>query len=144
VVEIGVWTQLFNQNFDELYGDEFAKALESDYVLIESVDRMDYDPGENTVTLTATTDYQSIYEDDREEWLADAWEVFRDYGREWWTFIMEGLEGQVSSWEELTPGLNLTFNKGALSVTCPGAVIYAISQRSAAQEDWEAGCAIKP
>lgn len=137
-----VFKKGFWSGFQTLYQTDFADTLENDYVVAQSVDKVSYNDAKNVITVAITTNYESVYLNDHAEWRTDTWEVYRDYGRDFWGTVMEEMgteiSGQPLDWPKITP--TLLIDAGRLSVSCPGAVIVAISQRQATQADFAKGC----
>lgn len=146
-VVFDVFKQIFWTNFEDLYKNDVADAIEDDYVFVESVDRVAYDEAEHTITYTVTSRYESIYARDHDEWYADTWDFMRDYARDFWSAAKEGLGDEISGttidWSTFTPALTVAGNKGRLLVSCPGALIDQVGEREADQADFEKECRFK-
>lgn len=141
----------FAKPFWEAVGDSFkgdlADAFESDYVMIESIDGVKYDPDKRAITYTFTNDYESVYARDHQEWRDDAWELYRDFARDGWSTLEETIAGELPNatidWVKWTPALVFSGNKGRLTVSCPGSIIHDVAQRDADQAEWEDACKFK-
>ena len=140
-----VWTETFGEDLDFLRTD-IAEAIEADYYWVESIDRTSYDPKRNMLRWDATVAYDLVYQNDPAEWRADTWELYRDFARDVWTAIMEGVGSSIEfepDWARWTPRLRLDGNGGRLIVDCPGAFMFALSQRVATQDDYRKLCKFK-
>jgi hypothetical protein len=144
-VVFGVFKDAFEAAFPGL-SEIIAPAIESDFYWIPSVDKMTYDKAKNSISVYATIDFESVYLSDPNEWHSDVWDLYQSWSRNVWTSYMDGLGGGSfdPDWPSWTPALILNGNAARLTASCPGSVIYGISQRSVTQADFLKGCAFKP
>lgn len=119
---------------------------------IESVDRAAYDRTAHAIVLDVTVDFESVYLNDPVEWRTDTWDLYRSWPRSVWASFVEGAEADDGAgdllgaidWPTFTPALVLNGNAGRLTASCPGELIYRISQRQATQAEFEAECSFAP
>lgn len=137
----------FWDSFGELFKNDLADAIESDYVFVASVDGVAYDPVKHVITLTVTSDYELLYANDHADWRDETWEFMRDYSRDVWTVVKETLGNEIAGapidWATWTPRLTLTGNNGRLQVSCPGSLIHLVGDREADQAAFEDECTFK-
>lgn len=139
------WKEAFWAGYGDLYKNNLADVLQSDYVIFSSIDKVEYDKAKNTVRFDITSDYESLYHHRPNELRDDAWEIYRDYGREIWQTVIEGIgsepaEGVTPDWPKWTPAL--VFVGDAMRLSCPGSFIVKIAQREATQADFVKACKI--
>jgi hypothetical protein len=146
-VAFGIFKGAFWDNFEELYTNDIADAIESDYVFVDSVDRVRYDADKHRISFTITSDYELLYANDHEEWRSDTWDFFRDYAREIWGGTKDGMGDEMAGvpipWEEWTPSIRIVGNDDRLLVECPGSLINRISDRDGDQSDFADECRFK-
>lgn len=128
--------------------NDVAAVMEDSFYWINSVDRFNYDTDTNVLTFDITVDFEGVYGRNFDEWSADTWDFFTQFGRDIWGSVVEGLEGELPNalgdpdWTTWAPGITLNANTGRLSVECPGSVIDGIRLRQVSQADYEDQCQV--
>lgn len=138
---------LLETTFTPERNNGLAEAIEDDFFWVESVDRLKFDPDAAELRIDATVAFAGVYERDRSEWLSDTWELYVILARDLWGAFTEAWDDSDeltcrSDWAAWTPRFILSGNGGALSISCPGSMIYGISQRDATQTDYASECQI--
>lgn len=140
------WLAVLNQNYLPLYQTDLADAIETSYYWIDSVDKVSFDATQNEFTFDATILFASVYENDLQEWQDDTWDFFRDYAKDIWIPLMEGVNDAwtkdlgTPEWRQWTSSVLLDGNAGRLTVECPGSLIFDLTGRAATQADFQEIC----
>ncbi len=139
------WKAAFWEGYGDLYKNDMADVLQSSYVIFSSIDKVTYDEAKNVIRFDVTSDYEDLYNRRPDELQDDAWEIYRDYGREIWLTIMDGIgsepaAGVTPDWATWSPALIFVGDRMRLS--CPGRFIVSIANRDATQADFVKNCKI--
>ena len=141
--------ELFSSLFDGIWADArvpAAGAFEAEISWIESVDKFEYQVVDRLVRMDATSVFggSGFYDRRPSDLRAHTWEVMQWWSVNAWAATMRGIAdgqgGYTFDWPALAPALAVVIHGGEATVTCPGTLLHAVSQRNASRTDFEVQC----